>query len=48
LDNFDAELGMELAQQSAANQAQDKLFDLEGYCLYVEMLDDRYGEFPHV
>jgi len=36
LDNFDAELGMKFAQQSAANQAQDKLFELEGWRLYTQ------------
>lgn len=44
LDNFDAALGMKYAQSSARDLARDKLFELEGYRLYAELLDDQYGE----
>ena len=33
-ENFNAELGEQIAFRKAKEQARDKLWELEGYCLY--------------
>jgi len=37
LANFDEELGRKYAQQEAAQLAKDKLFELEGYRLWIDL-----------
>ncbi|WP_050466351.1 Gp49 family protein [Herbaspirillum chlorophenolicum] len=36
-ENFDAELGFNMAKASAAEKAADKLWELEGYVLFLNL-----------
>ena len=40
VENFDAELGKDMAMGSAKAAAEDKLWELEGYALWKRMADD--------
>lgn len=40
-ENFDSRTGKEIAQWSAEQQVTDKLYELEGYCLYRELLEKK-------